>query len=247
LTEEQIFATALAAQALEQSSISSSTTESPQSLPKTSNTRNEVDSTPKTAKIKKLEDELTKLRGEIHLLPDTDNGLILSTVIASQNAIIAPPPPPLLPPLPPIEQATPKLNSIRRKSPINPDDKENVENPNQHNFSTPKPLKFKPKPLTRIDINLSEIKNRSHSLKRTDSQRSPGGTPMKKKETTEKPIVTQGDFIASALKKRFKNVQQHSPDPSPKSPGSDWDENEYTYLQQTAIPGTPFVPLKSRK
>jgi hypothetical protein len=50
----------------------------------------EIEYTPKTKKIRNLEEELLKLRGEIQLLPDRDNGIVLSNVISAQPPQVIP-------------------------------------------------------------------------------------------------------------------------------------------------------------
>jgi len=230
------------------------------------------ESTPKTAKIRLLEEELSKLKTDLtgifgntnsesdnpnltnsimehqdlstfakpnklstngnSNLPDCDHGLNVSAAL-QLTTVVPPPPPPPPPPPAAIPTGTNSPFSMKKKG------SSNKESATPAHSSSVK------------EISLSEILNKSSSLRKTE--RSPGGTPLRPRnaKTSEKHPSTNQDIITQALKRKFQNVQQ-SPDGSPKpetpkgTPKGDWDQENYQLNQDAAQPTTPFIKQSIR-
>ncbi|XP_022317858.2 mitochondrial fission regulator 2-like [Crassostrea virginica] len=191
-------------------------------------------------KINALQDELSSLRQQIAMLvinqeqinksqllpPSTANSVIQTPPQSSGVPSVPPPPPP--PPPPPSVQNT----STPVKKEISLDDVlrkklENIEEVRVESRNTPDVV---PAPTTTTTVTvptMTDVLKGLGSVKLRSIQRSPGGTPLKPKASSQS-TADPASMIARALQKKFANQHFHSPEVDKENDNHDFssaDEN----------------------
>ncbi|GAM22194.1 hypothetical protein SAMD00019534_053690 [Acytostelium subglobosum LB1] len=187
---------------------------SPPTSTSTTTTTTTTVGAPGTEKVKNLENELSRLREEIARIMSTTNSGMAPAAAAAPGKACPPPPPP---PLPPMYKPT---NFKMQKT------AEGVIRSSQMPAGTP----------TKQALSIGDLlrSGQKVTLKKSDIIRSPGGTPVRDITNQQKSVLSTQDFIAVALKNKFKNVvHQESPERRPSTKSATKKGNDDSFFSDS--------------